>query len=232
MKKTLSAVFASALTLCLAMATASCDQVERVASGVGGSKSSTSSTAAEETVTGDDASVNADSADDTVSDDGSQSFNDLIEVAQAETQRELQTIRLSAFRDFNCSSEWTERDGGWGLRAGSGSGTCTVSFPGGSGSYRVTLMAQLEFDGNPNFRIEVDDTLIAAGSYPMSMGELICDCPNWRVNCPDRIVPIDAGVHDIREGASILFAAAEVYPCGGRHGAYAKWHELVFSPQE
>ncbi|MFC1681943.1 hypothetical protein ACFL1S_09290, partial [Pseudomonadota bacterium] len=81
------------------------------------------------------------------------------------------------------------------------------------------------------FRIEVDDTLIAAGSYPMSMGELICDCPNWRVNCPDRIVPIDAGVHEIRQGALIRFVAAEVYPCGGNHGAYAKWHELVFSPQ-
>ena len=88
----------------------------------------------------------------------------------------------------------------------------------------------LEFDGDPIFRIDIDGETAAAGRYPMSMGKLVCECPNWRVNCPDRVVPIDAGVHEIRQGASIVFAAQEVYPCGG-HGAYAKWHELVFTPR-
>ena len=144
-------------------------------------------------------------------------------------QKEKATVRLDAFRHFSCSSGWTNRDGGLGLRAGSGSGVCSAVFPGPSGRYRVELMAQLEFDGNPNFKISLERSPIAAGSYPMSKGELICDCPNWRVNCPDRVVPIDAGVHEIRQGALIEFFGEEVYPCGGSHGAYAKWREMVFT---
>ena len=111
-------------------------------------------------------------------------------------------------------------------------GYLQAAFPGLTGRYRVALMAQLEFDGNPNFKISVDGATIAAGSYPMSKGELMCSCPNWRVNCPDRIVPIDAGVHEIKQGAAIEFFGQEVYPCGGSHGAYAKWRELVFTPGE
>jgi hypothetical protein len=230
MKKLISSIFTVALTLSLAMVSASCDQVERVASGVGGSKSSSSSSSNNPSSSDstDDGESTMNSVDEGDSDDDSEA----IQVAQADTKPDLQKIRLSAFTDFSCTSAWTNRDGGWGLRAGSGAGECSVKFPGGDGSYRVTLMAQLEFDGNPKFRIEVDGSPIAVGSYPMSMGKLVCDCPNWRVNCPDRIVPIDAGVHEIRQGSAIKFVAAEVYPCGGNHGAYAKWHELVFAPQE
>lgn len=229
MKKLLSLCFTLVLTLPLVMVTASCDQVEKVASGVGGSKSSSSDS------DGSSATRDAGDTSDSAGENGSEDPDDgdAIQVAQADTKQEdLVKIRLNAFTDFNCSDAWTERDGGWGLRAGSGSGDCTAAFPGDGGSYRVVLMAQLEFDGNPNFRIEVDGQTIAAGSYPMSMGELICDCPNWRINCPDRVVPIDAGVHEIGKGSSILFVGAEVYPCGGSHGAYAKWQELVFTPEE
>lgn len=231
MKKTISALFALALTLSLSMVTASCDQVEKVASGVGGSKSSSQSEA-DDSVSPDNT---GDSEDETVGADEQDSDDnepEAIEIAQADVPEDPEKIRLSAFKDFNCTSAWTNRDGGWGLRAGSGSGECKAVFPGADGSYRVTLMAQLEFDGNPQFRIDIDDTTIAAGNYPMSMGKLICDCPNWRVNCPDRVVPIDAGVHEIGHGAIVKYVAAEVYPCGGNHGAYAKWHELVFTPQE
>ena len=118
-----------------------------------------------------------------------------------------------------------------GLVAGSGSGRCAAVFPGQPGRYRVILIAQLEFDGSPEYKIAVDGETIAAGVYPPSKGEVICECPNWRVNCPDRIVPIDGGVHEFNAGSTVEYFAAEVYPCGGSHGAYAKWHELVFIPE-
>lgn len=227
MKKVVSTLFAVALSLALAMVSASCDQVEKVASGGGGdarTSSAKSSTGQSGQNDSNDAGQEANEANDQES--------EALEVAQADSQQQIEKIRLSAFTDFSCSKEWTNRDGGLGLRAGAGSGVCRVAFPGASGSYRVTLMAQLEFDGNPKFKIDVDGSTIAEGNYPMSMGKLICDCPNWRVNCPDRIVPIDAGVHDIKQGALIEFVGAEVYPCGGNHGAYAKWHELVFTPRD
>jgi hypothetical protein len=227
MKKVVSTLFAVALSLALAMVSASCDQVEKVASG-GGGDAKTSSAKSSTGQSGQDVSNDTEQEANDANDEESEA----IEVAQADSQQQIEKIRLSAFTDFSCSKEWTNRDGGLGLRAGAGSGVCRVAFPGAGGSYRVTLMAQLEFDGNPKFKIDVDGSTIAQGNYPMSMGKLVCDCPNWRVNCPDRIVPIDAGVHDIEQGALIEFVGAEVYPCGGNHGAYAKWHELVFTPQE
>ena len=148
-----------------------------------------------------------------------------VELAAADDTK----VRLDAFRDFKCSSNWVNRDGALGLKAGTGSGACEAGFPGRSGRYRVTLMAQLEFDGAPEYRIAVDGETIAAGAYPLSKGKLICDCPNWRINCPDRVVPIDAGVHQLKTGSKVEFFGAEVYPCG-KHGAYAKWRELVFTP--
>ena len=151
---------------------------------------------------------------------------------QAEPENvEPTKVRLDAFKHFDCTGNWGNRDGGLGLKAGSGSGSCRAKFPGHSGNYRVTLMAQLEFDGAPKFKITVDGNTIAAGEYPMSKGELICDCPNWRVNCPDRVIPIDAGTHTIEKGSTIEFHGEEVYPCGSdSHGAYAKWREMVFTP--
>lgn len=138
-------------------------------------------------------------------------------------------VRLDAFIHFKCTDGWSNRDGGLGLKAGTGTGKCTTVFAGPPSRYRVTLMAQLEFDGSPEYKIVVDGATIAAGRYPLSKGELICDCPNWRVNCPDRVVPIDAGVHQINKGSVVEFIGAEVYPCG-THGAYAKWREIVLTP--
>jgi hypothetical protein len=208
-----------------------CDQIESVASGVGSASKSSSTKELNASASGSQS--NQTTGADTGSEDedsAAAAEAEIFEVAGAQTNQELTTVRLDAFRHFNCSSEWTNRDGGWGLRAGSGSGTCTAAFPGLTGRYRVALMAQLEFDGSPNFKISLDGATIAAGSYPTSKGELMCSCPNWRVNCPDRIVPIDAGVHEIKQGAAIEFFGQEVYPCGGSHGAYAKWRELVFTP--
>jgi len=207
-----------------------CDQVKSVASGVGGESKSVSTSELNESGLGSGSNQSTEGDTDSEEGDSRTADPESIEVAEAQSSQELTTVRLDAFRHFNCSSAWTTRDGGWGLRAGSGSGVCSTAFPGLSGRYRVALMAQLEFDGNPKFKISVDGATIAAGSYPMSKGELICDCPDWRINCPDRIVPIDAGVHEIKQGAAIEFYAEEVYPCGGSHGAYAKWRELVFTP--
>ena len=156
------------------------------------------------------------------------------DVAVADGQDEggpLTKIRLNASEHFQCTENWTNRDGGWGLRAGTGKGVCTTPFPGRSGRYRVTLMAQLEFDGSPRYKISINDSPIAAGEFPPSKGKLICDCPNWRTNCPDRVVPLDAGRHEINKGDAIEFYAEEVYPCGEGHGAYAKWREMVFTPE-
>ena len=208
-----------------------CERIESVASGVGGAAKSASTNELNESDPGSLSNQTAGADTDSEEEDSQTAADpEKIEVAEAQTGQELTTVRLDAFRHFDCSSAWTNRDGGWGLRAGSGSGVCNAAFPGLSGRYRVVLMAQLEFDGNPIFKISVDGATIAEGSYPMSKGELICDCPNWRVNCPDRIVPIDAGVHEIKQGAAIEFYGQEVYPCGGSHGAYAKWRELVFTP--
>ena len=210
-----------------------CDQLEKVVSGVGGASKS----ATEKISNSNGSDSSAQPKNDSSEQNGNAEENtdpgndsEKIEVAAEQSTQERTTVRLDAFRHFNCSSGWTNRDGGLGLRAGSGSGICRAAFPGPSGLYRVVLMAQLEFDGNPNFKISVDGSTIAAGSYPMSKGQLICNCPNWRINCPDRIVPIDAGIHEIGQGASIEFFGQEVYPCGGSHGAYAKWREIVLTP--
>lgn len=138
-------------------------------------------------------------------------------------------VRLNAFTQFQCTSNWTNRDGGLGLVAHSGSGTCKAAFPGGSGAYRIQLVAQTEFDGSPIYRISINGRVVASGSYPLSKGTLICDCPDWPRNCPDVNVSLDAGVHQIHTGDVIEFYGQEVYPCG-KNGAYAKWHELVFTP--
>lgn len=196
----------------IVVALTGCDQMEKVASGYG-----------------DDTSSNRSTNTGTANNDGD--AGDTTDVAAADGDGELTKIRLDAFQHFQCTDNWTNRDGGWGLQAGTGNGKCTASFPGRSGRYRVILMAQLEFDGSPKYRISINGSQIAAGEYPASKGKLICDCPNWRTNCPDRVVPLDAGRHAINRGDVIEFYAEEVYPCGENHGAYAKWRELVFTPE-
>lgn len=196
-----------------------CDQLQNVATGVGSDSSANAAKVTDSRASGGGGETGADTT-------GQE--DEPAEVAQAEPTK----VRLNAFTDWKCSDNWTNRDGGWGLKAGTGSGVCTADFPGYTAEYRVVLMAQLEFDGSPKYRISVDGETVAAGAYPVSKGELICDCPNWRVNCPDRIVPIDGGVHKINNGSKLEFVGEEVYPCGGNHGAYVKWHEVVFIPAD
>ena len=139
------------------------------------------------------------------------------------------TATYSAFNDFNCSSGWSNRDGALGLTAGAGSGTCKLAFPGGSGKYRVTVKIQTEFDGKPIYKVSLNGNTIKAGTYPTSTSTVRCRCDDWRKNCPDRNVLVDAGVHVIRTGDIVEFYGEEVYPCG-KHGAYAKWHSITFTP--
>ena len=139
------------------------------------------------------------------------------------------TVVLNAFTDFNCTGGWSNRDGALGLTAGAGSGTCDVAFPGGSGKYRVQVKIQTEFDGRPIYKVSINGNTIREGIYPTSTSTVRCVCDNWRVNCPDKNVVIDAGIHQIKTGDVIRFYGEEVYPCG-KHGAYAKWHSITLTP--
>ena len=135
---------------------------------------------------------------------------------------------LSAFSDFSCSGNWSNRDGALGLTARTGSGSCQASFPGPSGDYRVTLTAQIEFDGNPPYALYINDAGAASGRYPLAPGcEGDCHPDNWRSQCPDRKYNIDAGTHHISTGDTIKFYGEEDWNCDD-HGAYAKWHKLTF----
>jgi len=131
-------------------------------------------------------------------------------------------IWLNAF-SFDCTSNWTNRDGVRGLTAYSGSGSCSINFPGESGTYKLTLYAVTEFDGQSPYQVSIDGTIIAEGTYPLS-SPLGCDCPldSWSSVCPDTDQTIDLGTHTIDDGDTIEFWGDDVYPCG-EHGAYAKW---------
>ena len=139
-------------------------------------------------------------------------------------------VALNAFTDFNCTSGWSNRDGALGLTAGAGSGSCKAAFPGGSGNYRVTVTIQTEFDGKPIYEVRMNGATIKRGAYPTSTSSLRCECEDWRINCPDKNVDIDAGIHQINTGDIIEFYGEEVYPCGPEHGAYAKWHRITLTP--
>lgn len=140
-----------------------------------------------------------------------------------------EAISLDAFTGFQCSSAWTNRDGALGIRAGDGSGVCKAPFNGPDGRYRIVLIAQTEFDGASPYSIQVNDSVIKTGEFPYSTGQLVCDCPNWRQNCPDQNVDIETRPVSLNQGDVIAFAAQEVYPCGA-HGAYAKWHGMKLVP--
>ena len=141
-----------------------------------------------------------------------------------------QAVTLSAFSDFNCTSNWTDRDGALGLEAHSGSGTCETAFPGVTGRYRITITIQTEFDGKPYYSLSINNQEISSGQYPLS-SSLACDCPkdNWWNVCPDKNVEIDAGVHTVSTNDIIKFYGEEQWQCDG-HGAYAKWHKISFVP--
>lgn len=149
---------------------------------------------------------------------------------QTTTQTTSSQISLNAFNNFSCTGNWSNRDGALGLTAHTGSGTCFSTFPGKSGTYRITLIAQTEFDGRSPYQISINDQVVSSGSYPLS-SPLYCDCPldQWYVVCPDRNVTLDAGIHAIATGDKISFWGDQVYPCGD-HGSYAKWHGMTFTP--
>jgi len=141
----------------------------------------------------------------------------------------LVPLSLNAFTDFNCTSNWTNRDGGLGLVAGTRNGTCKAAFPGTAGRYRLLVKIQTEFDGSSPYRVAINGRTIHTGRYPYSTGRLVCDCPDWRKNCPDRIVSVDTGVHDLKPGDVLEFYGEEEYPCG-KHGSYAKWQGMDLRP--
>lgn len=143
-----------------------------------------------------------------------------------------EAVTLSAFSDFNCTGNWTNRDGALGLEAGSGSGTCQTEFSGVTGSYRITITIQTEFDGKPYYSLSLNNQEISSGQYPLS-SSLACDCPkdNWWNVCPDKNEEIDAGVHTVSTGDIIKFYGEEQWECEG-HGAYAKWHKISFVPAQ
>ena len=144
---------------------------------------------------------------------------------------ELTAVFLNAFSDFSCTSGWTTRRGGLGRAPYAGSGSCSAAFTGTSGTYSVTLKAQLEFDGSSPYRISVNGNTIDSGNYPYSQGELICDCPDHEKNCPDKVIDIGAGRHQINKGDIIEFWGDDVYPCGSdSHGSYAIWRGISFTP--
>lgn len=138
-------------------------------------------------------------------------------------------IFLNAFDDFRCTSGWTNRNGALGRAAFSGSGSCTAAFPGESGTYAVTLVAQSEFDGASPYEVRINGQTVKQGNIPFSKGSLICDCPDWQTNCPDRVVNIDAGRRQVNNGDQVFYFGDDVYPCGDdTHGAYAKWRGIDF----
>ncbi|WP_339133985.1 MAG: hypothetical protein WGN25_14190 [Candidatus Electrothrix sp. GW3-4] len=139
------------------------------------------------------------------------------------------TVELGAFSDFSCSSGWTNRDGALGLSPHSGSGTCQATFPGASGSYRITITVQTEFDGTSPYALYINDNGAASGRYPLAPGcENDCHPDDWRSQCPDRNVNLDAGTHSVSTGDIIKFYGEEDWNCDD-HGAYAKWHKITFT---
>ncbi|MEE4312873.1 MAG: hypothetical protein V2J11_00140 [Desulfofustis sp.] len=140
------------------------------------------------------------------------------------------TVTLDAFDDFSCSGNWTDRDGALGLAPYSGSGSCTASFPGASGRYRMTVKIVTEFDGMSPYKVSINGQTIKEGEYPLS-SPLHCDCPldDWRSVCPDRSATLDCGTHSLKTGDVIGFWGDDVYPCGDSHGAYAKWYSMTFT---
>jgi hypothetical protein len=153
------------------------------------------------------------------------------EVAPVEEVR-ASAVSLSAFSDFTCSGNWTNRDGALGLEAGSGNGSCETTFSGATASYRITITIQTEFDGKPYYSLSVNGREISSGQYPLS-SSMACDCPkdNWWNVCPDKNVEIDTGVHTVVKGDIIKFYGEEEWQCDG-HGAYAKWHSISLVPSD
>ena len=177
----------------------------------------------------DDDDDSSDGGTETVSTTGEQATEQAADqAASSAAATTSSTVVLSAFSDFSCTSNWTVRDGAWGLTARTFSGTCQAAFPGESGNYHITITAQIEFDGNSPYALYINDAGAASGSYPLAPGcEGNCHPNDWVTQCPDRKYNIDAGIHHISTGDIIKFYGQEDWNCSD-HGAYAKWHKMTF----
>lgn len=162
--------------------------------------------------------------DDDDDDDSSDGGTELV----AEKPSSSSTVVLNAFSDFTCTSNWSNRDGALGLTARSGSGACKATFPGESGTYQITITAQIEFDGNSHYALYINNAGAASGRYPLASGcEGDCEPDDWTSQCPDRKYNIDAGTHNVATDDVIKFYGTEDWNCDD-HGAYAKWHKITF----
>jgi hypothetical protein len=83
--------------------------------------------------------------------------------ASSNSSQPSEIVKLGAFNEFKCTSNWTNRDGGLGLKVGSGSGTCKAPFHGESGIYRIELLAQTEREGRSPYRISINGTQVNSG---------------------------------------------------------------------
>jgi len=188
---------------------AGCEQIQRISSGGGGGQeSSAAGKNLSETETGSKPEETA-------------------QVSKVPNTR----VQLDAFKDFRCTSNWTNRDDGLGLVVGSGQGTCETTFSGGSGLYRIELLAQTEREGQSPYRISINGTTVGSGKFPFSQGGLICECYKqpWWDYCPDVVMNLDIGIHQINTGDIIEYYGEEEYLCG-KHGAYSKWRGMIFTP--
>lgn len=170
-----------------------------------------------------------DDDDDDASDGGTEVVTTDETTSSTTTPTSSSTVVLSAFSDFSCTSNWTVRDGAWGLKARTGSGSCQASFSGESGTYNIVITVQTEFDGESPYALYINDAGAASGRYPLASGcEGECEPDDWHSQCPDRKKNLSAGTHNISKGDIIKFYGEEDWNCDD-HGAYAKWHKITFT---
>ena len=211
MNRSITPVNLPTAMLMFALLLAGCDQIQRISSGGGDEKDSSASKKLAETESGGEPEKS--------------------EPEEPVSKAPNTVVRLDAFTDFDCTANWTNRDGGLGLTVGSGRGTCQTTFTGGSGRYQIELLAQTEREGQSPYRISINGNTVGSGKFPFSQGQVICECYKqpWWEYCPDVVMNLDAGVHQINTGDVVEYYGEEEYLCG-KHGAYSKWRGMVFTP--
>lgn len=210
--------------LYLSALTTACDQLGDLSSGGGGAGEGVQQTSEALQSSGTEA------ADQTPVDNAAADQEGETQEQETEEQVTNSVVQLNAFKDFNCTSNWTNRDGGLGLRVGTGRGTCKTTFRGGSGPYDIKLGAQTEREGQSPYRISINGQVVSSGKFPYAQGKRICSCRQpWQRYCPDVVKQLDAGVHHINTGDVIEYYGEEEYLCG-KHGAYSKWRGMTFTP--
>jgi hypothetical protein len=129
---------------------------------------------------------------------------------------------------------WKSRPRGgkrsWGIR---GSGYAEAGrmwfdgFPGESGRYKVELGAVLEADGDSEYRVSAEGTVLGEGHYGYACEVLLCGATPKECRYKPR--HIDIGEHWIDKGETIEVWGRSTYPCGPEHGSYSRWFELRFT---